>query len=117
MWKLILLSVTQCLFLCGGQVFLKLAMEKTGTFRLVWAFFRNLLTNWHFAASGLCMAVASCLWIYMIKRYELSVVYPMISISYVFGMLASIYIFHETVPGTRWLGVFLIMTGVILIAR
>jgi undecaprenyl phosphate-alpha-L-ara4N flippase subunit ArnE len=117
MWKLILLSVTQCLFLCGGQVFLKLAMEKAGAFRFVRAFVCNLLTNWHFLASGLCMVAASCLWMYMLKRYDLSVVYPMISISYVFGMLASIYIFHEAVPYTRWIGVFLIMTGVILIAK
>ncbi|MDR1602778.1 MAG: EamA family transporter [Tannerella sp.] len=117
MWKLILLSVTQCLFLCGGQVFLKLTVEKTGAFRFAWAFFRNLLVNWNFLASGLCMAVASCLWMYMLKRYELSVVYPMISISYVFGMLASIYIFHETVSFVRWIGVFMIMTGVVLIAR
>lgn len=117
MWKLILLSVTQCLFLCGGQVFLKLAMEKTGTFRFAWAFFYNMLINGHFLASGLCMAAASCLWLYMIKRYELSLVYPMISISYIFGMLAAIYIFHETVPYTRWIGVFLIMFGVILIVK
>jgi undecaprenyl phosphate-alpha-L-ara4N flippase subunit ArnE len=117
MWKLILLSVTQCLFLCGGQVFLKLAVGKTGTFRFAWSFFRSLLANWHFLASGLCMAAASCLWMYLLKRYELSVAYPMISISYVFGMLASIYVFHETVPLMRWLGVFLIMTGVILIAK
>jgi undecaprenyl phosphate-alpha-L-ara4N flippase subunit ArnE len=117
MWKLILLSVAQCLFLCGGQVFLKLAMERTGAFRLAWDFFRSLLVNWHFLASGLCMAAASGLWMYMLKRYELSVVYPMISISYVFGMLAAIYIFHETVPFVRWIGVLLIMTGVVLIAK
>ncbi|MDR1331499.1 MAG: EamA family transporter [Tannerella sp.] len=117
MWKLILLSVTQCLFLCGGQVFLKLAMQKAGAFRLAWSFFGSLLADLNFLASGLCMAMASGLWMYMLKRYELSVVYPMISISYVFGMLAAIYVFHETVPGTRWIGVALIMAGVIFIAR
>ncbi|MDR1779649.1 MAG: EamA family transporter [Tannerella sp.] len=117
MWKLIILSVTQCLFLCGGQVFLKFAMARTGAFAWTWAFFRNLFINWQLLASGLCMAAASGLWFYMIKRYELSVVYPMISISYVFGMLAAIYIFHETVPISRWIGVFLIMMGVIFIAK
>ena len=37
--------------------------------------------------------------------------------SYVFGMLASILIFHESVGWMQWLGVFLVMTGVILIAQ
>ncbi|MDR2119762.1 MAG: EamA family transporter [Tannerella sp.] len=117
MWKLILLSATQSLLLCGGQVFLKLAVAKTGTFRLAWAFFRSILLDLHFLASGLCMAAASGLWMYILKRYALSAAYPMVSISYVFGMLASIYIFHETVPIARWVGVFMIMSGVILIAR
>jgi undecaprenyl phosphate-alpha-L-ara4N flippase subunit ArnE len=43
--------------------------------------------------------------------------YPMISLSYVFGMLAAIFIFHESIPAARWIGVFLIMSGCVLIAR
>jgi undecaprenyl phosphate-alpha-L-ara4N flippase subunit ArnE len=105
------------LFLSGGQVFLKFAMNRTGTFRFSWLFFRDLLTNWYLLASGLCMVVATLLWLYIIKHFDFSVAYPMISISYIFGMLAAIYIFHETVPLIRWAGVFLIMTGVILIAK
>jgi undecaprenyl phosphate-alpha-L-ara4N flippase subunit ArnE len=104
------------LFLSAGQVFLKFAMNSTDTFRFSWLFFRHLLTNWYLLASGLCMAMATLLWLYIIKHFDFSVAYPMISISYIFGMLAAIYIFHETVPLTRWAGVFLIMAGVTLIA-
>jgi outer membrane lipoprotein-sorting protein len=117
MWKIILLSTVQCLFLSGGQVFLKVAMNHTGKFRLSWEFFRGLLTNGYLAASGLCMVAATLLWLYIIKHFDFSVAYPMISISYIFGILAAIYIFHETVPWVRWAGVFLIMAGVTLIAQ
>jgi undecaprenyl phosphate-alpha-L-ara4N flippase subunit ArnE len=117
MLKLIALSVTQSLLLCAGQVFLKLALAKVGSFRPLRAFVCSLLANLNFLASGLSIAAASFLWMYMLKRYELSVVYPMVSISYVFGMLASIGVFHENVPVARWIGVFLIMTGVIFIAK
>ncbi|MDR2810418.1 MAG: EamA family transporter [Tannerellaceae bacterium] len=117
MWKIILLSTVQCLFLSGGQVFLKFAMNRMDTFRFSLLFFRNLLTNWYLLASGLCMAIATLLWLYILKHFDFSVAYPMISISYIFGTLAAIYIFHETVPPLRWVGIFLIMAGVTLIAK
>ena len=37
--------------------------------------------------------------------------------SYVFGMLAAIFVFHEQVNWVQWVGVFLVMTGCVLIAR
>jgi len=43
--------------------------------------------------------------------------YPMISLSYVFGMCAAILFFHEEVPLIRWAGVALIMLGCVLIAK
>jgi undecaprenyl phosphate-alpha-L-ara4N flippase subunit ArnE len=107
----------QCLFLSGGQVCLKFALNRMDKFSFTWAFFSHLLTNWWFLSTGICMGAATVLWMYLIKQFPFSMVYPMISISYIFGMLASIYIFHETIPVTRWIGVVLIMGGVILIAK
>jgi undecaprenyl phosphate-alpha-L-ara4N flippase subunit ArnE len=43
--------------------------------------------------------------------------YPMVSLSYVFGMLAALFVFHEDVSLVRWAGIFFIMLGCILIAR
>ena len=115
MWRLILLATIQCMFLTGGQVCLKLTMNQTGAFRFSWEFFRDLFTNLYFLLCGVCMAIASILWFYILKHFEFSAAYPMISISYIFGMLAAIFIFHENIPVTRWFGVLLIMCGVILI--
>jgi undecaprenyl phosphate-alpha-L-ara4N flippase subunit ArnE len=105
------------LFLAGGQVCLKFAMARMIKFSLTWTFIANVLTNWYLLASGICMALATVLWLYLMKHFAFSVIYPMISISYIFGMLAAIYIFHETIPMTRWLGVLLIMAGIVLIAK
>jgi len=41
----------------------------------------------------------------------------LISISYIFMMLASIFIFHETIPVTRWIGVVLILSGLFFITK
>ena len=117
MWKLISLSVVQCVFLAGGQVLLKLAMNNMGNFRFSWAFFLEMLTNWYLLAAGICMTFMTVLWLYIIKHFEFSMAYPITGLSYVFGMLGAMFIFHEAIPMTRWIGVALIIGGVMLIAK
>jgi undecaprenyl phosphate-alpha-L-ara4N flippase subunit ArnE len=117
MLKLVLYATLQSLYLVSGQIFLKIALAQTGRFSLSWQFIKSALTAWQLAASGLCMALASLIWVYILKHYEFSVAYPMISISYIFGLLAAIFIFHEPIPLTRWIGVLLIMGGVFLVTK
>lgn len=117
MLKLLLLSLLQCLLLTTSQVFLKFAMSSMGSFGFRWAYFKELLTNWQFACSGITIAGASVIWFYIIKHFDFSQAYPMISISYVFGMLAAVLLFREAIPPTRWIGVALIISGVILVAK
>ena len=117
MIKLIILATIQSFLLASSQVFLKLATMRMDKFSLTWAYFKDLLVNWQLALSGISIATATIIWMYILKRFELSVAYPLISISYIFGMLAAIFIFHETVPLTRWIGVGLIMAGVVFLVR
>jgi undecaprenyl phosphate-alpha-L-ara4N flippase subunit ArnE len=115
--RLLLISIVQCLLLAGGQVLLKFAMTQMGVFSWSLNFFTRQLTNWWFLGCGICYALATMLWMYIIKTFPFSMAYPMISLSYVFGMFAAIFVFHEQVPVTRWLGVLLIMGGCFLIAK
>lgn len=117
MLRIIPFAILQSLLLSGGQVFLKFALMRMLPFAWDKDFWLSLLFNWQFAACGLCFLAASVLWIYMIKAFPLSVAYPMISLSYVFGMLFAIVFFHEEVSVVRWLGVLFIMFGCVLIAK
>jgi undecaprenyl phosphate-alpha-L-ara4N flippase subunit ArnE len=117
MWKIIILSTIQSLLFCGGQVYLKLAMERMSKFSMKWAFFSELLTNWHLILSGICMLLGTALWMYILKYFDFSIAYPITSISYIFGMLAAMFVFHEAIPLIRWLGVLLIMVGVVFIVK
>jgi undecaprenyl phosphate-alpha-L-ara4N flippase subunit ArnE len=105
------------MFLAGGQVFLKFALARMGEFSWRWKFFAAFLTNWHFAASGISMLMASLIWFYIIKHYELSLAYPLTSLSYIFGTLAALFIFNESVPAMRWIGVAFIMIGVAFLSK
>jgi undecaprenyl phosphate-alpha-L-ara4N flippase subunit ArnE len=94
-----------------------MALMKFGTFQWSFAFFKTVFTNIPFALSGISIVSASLIWFYVLKKYDFSLAYPMISISYVFGILAAYFIFHEPIVWTRWLGVAIIIVGVILIAQ
>lgn len=107
----------QSLLLVLGQVTLKLSLQKMGAFSWTWQFFVSVFSNLWFLACGLAFGSASILWMYILKHYPLSIAYPLTSVSYVIGMLAAIVVFREQVPAIRWVGLILIIIGVILIQK
>ncbi len=117
MWRIVVLSVLQSALLCGGQVFLKFALSKMLPFAWTRVFWQSVLLNWQFAACGLMFGASSVLWMYIVKHYPLSVAYPMISLSYVFGMIAAMIFFNEQVSPIKWMGIALIIIGCCLIAK
>ena len=115
--KLLPISLLQCMLLTGGQVLMKFGLLKAGDFSFSWGYFGRLLINWQFFCCGICFAVGSVLWMYIIKNFPLSMAYPMVSLSYVMGMFAAMIFFHEHISIERWVGVFLILSGCVLIAK
>ena len=112
-----MLAVAQSALLAGGQVFLKFGLQRMHPFGWTRDFWLNFLVNWQFALCGLMFGASSVLWMYIVKHYPLSVAYPMISLSYVFGLLAAIFCFHESVTAMKWVGVGFIVLGCCLIAK
>ncbi|MDR2533337.1 MAG: EamA family transporter [Tannerellaceae bacterium] len=114
---IIAFAAAQSLLLAAGQVLLKIGLEKMGSLSLSWKFLVSQLGNWPLAAAGGCMGGATLLWMYMLRRFEFGVVYPMTSLGYVFGMIAAAAVFNEHISATRWIGVALVIAGVVLIAK
>ncbi len=117
MYKLVILSFIQSTFLVAGQIFLKLALAKIDKMSFTWHCIKQLLANLQFLFCGLCMAAATFLWFYILRHFPFSAAYPLISISYVLGTLASVVVFHEEIPAVRYAGIALIILGVVLIAQ
>lgn len=116
MYKIFSFVILQCLLLTAGQVFLKFALMRMAPFGWNRTFWSSVFLNWQFAACGLCFLTASLLWMYIVKAFPFSVAYPMISMSFVVGMVAAVVFFHEQVSWTKWVGVLLIIAGCLLIA-
>jgi drug/metabolite transporter (DMT)-like permease len=60
--------------------------------------------------------VATVIWIFLLNKLSLSLLYPLQSLAYVAAIFISIFVFHEHVPPIRWVGVGVILIGVSLIA-
>ncbi|MCF0166641.1 MAG: EamA family transporter [Bacteroidales bacterium] len=115
--RLFLLAILQSTLLVAGQVLLKFALGRMLPFAMTAAFWRSVFANWQFAACGLCYGAGTILWFHIIKNYPFSTAYPLVSLSYVLGMVAAIVFFHEPVSIAKWIGVLLILAGCYLISR
>lgn len=64
-----------------------------------------------------CYAISVVVWIVALSRVEVSVAYPMLSIGYVINAGLAWWLFGEQLNLQRWLGIGVIIIGVILVAR
>ncbi|MCR4681341.1 MAG: hypothetical protein K5636_07015 [Bacteroidales bacterium] len=117
MMLLIILIIVQSVLLVAAQSFLKISVELFGKFSWTWQYFKTVFTTWQFAASGSCALAAMLVWMYVLKHFPFSVAYPLLSISYIIGLLVAYFFFHEAVPLTRWIGVIIVMIGIFFIVK
>lgn len=108
------LIAVNIILLVTGQLLFKIGLHRIGavTFHNLYLAFLSPLV-----VLGLCLyVIATACWFAILSRAELSVVYPLQSLSYVLGMVASVFILHEVVPPIRWVGVCVILVGVFLVS-
>lgn len=99
-----------CLLTSFGQVAQKLAVSDwrvrpTGLGG-------KLRSPWLWAAC-LSMGLGLLVWLAVLQRLEAGVAYSMLSLNFVLVTLVARYLFREAADGRHWLGVVLIVAGVI----
>ena len=62
-------------------------------------------------------AVSAVLWLFALSRADLSFAYPFAALGYVIIVIASILFLGEHVQPITWVGVVLIIAGIVLIAQ
>jgi multidrug transporter EmrE-like cation transporter len=105
----------------AAQILLKMGMIQVGAFALditgVLAAAGRVATS-PFILAGLASYVISvAIWLVVLSRVDVSVAYPMVSLGYVFTVVIARFVFQEPVTPLRLLGVLVVCTGIILIAR
>ena len=97
-------------FTSTAQVFYKFGAD-----RLEFNFI-SLLTNFPLIIGMILYIIGAVIMITAFKGGEVSVLYPIIATSYIWVSLMSIYFFNESLNIFRWLGIFVIIAGIIFIS-
>ncbi len=111
-----MLILTSVLLGAAGQILLKMGALRLGPTGDVGLLLWRIVTSPPILAGFGLYAVASVLWIVVLSRAPLSLAYPMLSLGYVIVLLASAYVFGETIPVVRVAGILAIVAGLILVS-
>jgi drug/metabolite transporter (DMT)-like permease len=115
---LILLSVTLA---AVAQLTLKQGMNdvtaSSGPLRLNAASLSDVVTTPQVWAGLFLFGLSASVWLAVLSRTSLSFAYPFASLTYVLILLFDRFWLHQQVPIVRWVGVFFIMVGIVLIAQ
>lgn len=79
--------------------------------------FHSVLTNWWLLGCGVTMTSAGLLWMYILRHFQFSNAYPLTALSFIFGMLAAMWVFKEPVDVKQWLGILFILLGCYLVTK
>lgn len=74
------------------------------------------LLDWGILAGLSAAAIAALAWIAALSRFELSSVYPLLSLNFLLVPLLSVLVFAESVNAFKLAGTVLVVLGVLLLA-
>ena len=119
--KIFLFVVINDLIDTAGQLLMKKGLGQADL-NSVAAFFHHLFNfgnhDIYFFWFGLAVYVSNFfLWMSILSKIDLSVALPLASSGYIIIPLAAVFFLHEHLPLTRWLGLILIVSGIIFISQ
>ena len=74
---------------------------------------RTLVLNWRLAAGVVCFVLSSIFFVMGVRTGELTVLYPMVSLGYIWTLLWSRLFFGEPFTRNKFLGVGMILAGIV----
>jgi len=77
--------------------------------------FMSIITNYFILIGLILYGLGFLIMIYAFKHGEVTVLYPIITLSYVWVSLLSVYLFNEIMNVYKWLGIVAIIIGIIFI--
>ena len=119
MTRSLLLGFLALVLVSFGQTSLKFGLNHIGGFSLVYGvseFIKLIRTPWIAIGFG-CYGLSAILWLDVLSKLDLSLAFPMVSLTYVFTLLIGRFFFQETFGWERIVGVGLILLGIFCVVR
>lgn len=104
--------------LCMKASMLMIAQRHGQGTELLQSLLNPVVLLWLFVGLG-SYATSMLFWLFAIARLDLSLAYPMLSLSYVLVYVVAVNwpLLHETVSWTRSLGILVVVAGIVLIVH
>jgi drug/metabolite transporter (DMT)-like permease len=105
-----------------GQILVRRGMLQVGSLETyspwpVMVYFWHALCNPNVIFGTILNAAFYFLFLAALSWTDVTVALPMTAIEYAFAAVLAIFLLKESVPPVRWMGIALVIIGVILIAR
>ncbi|GIP39733.1 membrane protein [Paenibacillus sp. J31TS4] len=111
----LLIVLANVVLLVTGQLLWKVTLNKYPL--KSWDSILTILLQPSMIAGCVLFVLATLIWFYALSRYDLSRVYPLQSMAYVLGAVGGVLFFKETITMTQWLGMVIILVGVVVFAK
>lgn len=108
----IILLVLFCAMMgATAQILFKLGSQNVSASLMSW------LTNWRIIVGAVLYALAGIFFILALKSGNVSILYPIIATSYIWVALMARFFLAEPFAAYKWLGIGLIIAGIIIIVK
>jgi multidrug transporter EmrE-like cation transporter len=105
----------------SAQLLLKAGMNRIGEFEFhlsnALPIGLQIATNIPIMLGIAAYVISVLVWLLVLSRVDVSVAYPMLSLGYVVNAIAAYYLFAEPLSALRVGGIFIILMGVLMVAR
>lgn len=99
----------------AGEMLLKAGIQRVGGFSFAWGSIVRTFSNWMVLLGFGLIFAASVFWLVVISRWDLSIAYPMLGLSYVVAVIASWLVLREPLTWQKIVGSLVICAGVALV--
>ena len=118
----VILFAMSILFGAVGALLMKIGAGQMGTIRLDSAqeiihFLIKMFTSPTVVGGMIFYFSSAVIWLYLLTKLDISVVQPVLALTYVATPILAIIFLGEGVPLMRWFGILIIICGVFVVAR
>lgn len=102
----------------AAELFLKMGARATAHLGLgpSWTGVTGLASAWTWL--GMAFLILSLVsWLYILRNVPLSIAFPLSNVVHVFVPLTSWFFLNEVISTTRWVGIALLLTGLLIVAK
>ena len=114
-WQFMLIAVSVALSALA-QVLFKFGMQRVTSDGTALNAVTQIIKNPAVVGGFVAYGVSAGVWLFVLKKTDLSVAYPFVSLGFILTMLAGWLLFSEPVGSLRIFGTILVCIGVVLIA-